>query len=605
MLAATKHEALKYLNQNFAIHHLIEDCPAHTVVRELTKNAEENTCQLTPPGKIEWFVEKVGGVNKLGLFNEGPSMSADELSRLMDMASTGKTLGVEQNFGQGGKVTGLKVSPAGLVYRSCKGGAVNQITLRAEHPEGADHPVYVKVRVNVAPPGQPEYLDTVEDITAHYRNRKGRALDKEWTEVLLIGRREDQDTVADLLPEARGTNWLIRHINQRFYRFPEGISIRNADITSGQKNARSGHGLEVETLNCCREGDGRYEDVQAEHPYYGPVTIRYCKLRGNVDADRVGDSRAATMRAYGIGSRGDHIAVVWKDECYGFTPGWSRISGPFGVTFGSANVAIHVMLPDTAPVKNNTYRDQLLRKDDSGDMIEVMDFADLVFHSRPQWLIDYVEEQGRRNTSSNNVMERLRQYLQQMMTAGSRRQVVEPGDGDDTGDAPGGNGTGKRGDGSGRNGTTRQSHQPARGRRTNRATDGIPDVQFTHDPGHLAEMNGRAALYRPVENQVLLNPNHFLYQDHLTRILAEAGADADRRQIAQQIFNDEYTFQAGRFIIQAWLFRGRADWNDNQFVDALNMGAMTVYLASPDTLAEASRRYRQRMATNRMAAAAG
>jgi hypothetical protein len=179
----------------------------------LTKNAEENACLLPVPGKIEWFVEPRGGVAKLGLFNEGPAMSASELSRLMDLASTGKTLSVERNFGQGGKVSGLKVSPAGLIYRSCKDGSVNQITLSAEYPPGADHPIYVKVQVNVAPPGRPDFFDTVVDVTDQYHGRKDRPLTEEWTEVLLVGRREDQDTVTGLLPDARGTNGLIRHIN--------------------------------------------------------------------------------------------------------------------------------------------------------------------------------------------------------------------------------------------------------------------------------------------------------------------------------------------------------------------------------------------------------
>ncbi len=140
------HETLKFQNVEFAIHHLIEDCPAHTVVRELIKNAEENATLLSPAGKMECFQEKVLGVRKLGFFNEGPGMSAEDLRRLMDMASTGKTLGTSDNFGQGGKVSGLKVSPRGLVYRSCKDGRVCQITLAAESRPGVNYPIYVKKR---------------------------------------------------------------------------------------------------------------------------------------------------------------------------------------------------------------------------------------------------------------------------------------------------------------------------------------------------------------------------------------------------------------------------------------------------------------------------
>src|SRR5262249_1702760 len=144
MVSTVRNEALSYRDEAFAINHLIADCPTHTVVRELTKNAVESACLLPVPGQIEWFDVLIGGVRKLGLYNEGPGMSGEELSRYMDLASSGKTLGVEHNYGQGGKISGLKASPFGVVYRSCKDGRVCQIILAAERAQGRDHPIYVK-----------------------------------------------------------------------------------------------------------------------------------------------------------------------------------------------------------------------------------------------------------------------------------------------------------------------------------------------------------------------------------------------------------------------------------------------------------------------------
>jgi hypothetical protein len=115
MTETVRNETLRYRNESFAIHHLIADCPPFTVVRELLKNAEENAAMLQPPGKIQWFSEEVGGMQKLGLFNEGPGMSGEDLARLMDLASTGKTLGLDNNYGQGGKISALKISPHGVI----------------------------------------------------------------------------------------------------------------------------------------------------------------------------------------------------------------------------------------------------------------------------------------------------------------------------------------------------------------------------------------------------------------------------------------------------------------------------------------------------------
>lgn len=214
MTATLHHEPIKYQNTDFAIHRLIEDCPPHTVVRELLKNAEEAAVRLTPPGRVEWFIETAGdGVRKLGLFNEGPGMSAAELSDLMDMASTGKTLGTDENFGQGGKVSALRTSPAGVIYRSCKGGVVHQIVLMAEQVPGLTYPHYVKQRVLVERDGRTAY-DHITDVTHLYEDHANRPLDRDWTEVVLVGRQKDQDTVANLLPEPGRRNWLIREINQ-------------------------------------------------------------------------------------------------------------------------------------------------------------------------------------------------------------------------------------------------------------------------------------------------------------------------------------------------------------------------------------------------------
>jgi hypothetical protein len=88
--------------------------------------------------RIEWFIEEVEGVPKLGLYNEGPGMGGDEISRLMDLASTGKKLGIDNNYGQGGKISALKVSQHGVVYRSCQAGRVSQIILAAEYTSGSD-----------------------------------------------------------------------------------------------------------------------------------------------------------------------------------------------------------------------------------------------------------------------------------------------------------------------------------------------------------------------------------------------------------------------------------------------------------------------------------
>jgi hypothetical protein len=202
-----RNETLKYRNEAFAIHHLIDDCPPFTVVRELVKIAEENASQNSPPGRVEWFIEVIDGVRKIGLFNEGPGMSAEDLSRLMDLASTGKTLGTQLNYGQGAKVSALKVSPEGVVYRSCKAGQICQIVLAGECRPEFDFPVYVKRRQMVTD-DEGRSWETVLDVTDAYRDREDRPLSADWTEVVLLGRDASHNTTADLNHRAQSRSCL-------------------------------------------------------------------------------------------------------------------------------------------------------------------------------------------------------------------------------------------------------------------------------------------------------------------------------------------------------------------------------------------------------------
>lgn len=283
---------------------------------------------------------------------------------------------------------------------------------------------------------------------------------------------------------------------------------------------------------------------------------------------------------------------------------WARISGAFGVTFGSSNVAIHIMLPDNAPVKNNTYRETVIDRRGEHQMLRVEDFAELVRVSRPPWLVEYIEDEARRNTNATGVMERLKAFLDELKAAADSRREVQRG-GSDQGELrnqPQGRSCGDRSqnDSEDSHEEPSKNHRPFEGRRLPTRTTGIPAVAFTEDPGILEEMRGRAAIYRREENTVLLNAHHFKYVDDLEQIYEDVGADADRRALAKRLFDEEYCFNAGKFVLLSWLFKGKADWADSDWQEALSTGALTVHLAAPTSLGEARRRLRQKLNTRKL-----
>jgi len=591
-----RNDEVRFRNQPFAAAHLIADCWPQGFVRELTKNAIEAAMRLDPPGDIRWFQEVVDGVPKLGLFNEGPGMSAEELVRLTDLSSTGgeKRQGLEENYGHGGKVSALKASPGGVQYRSCKAARVSQVILCMESRPGQDYPVAVKKRQLAVGEDGAESWETVLDVTDQYLGNSARPLDKDWTEVLLLGTSASHNTLLPgMVPGLTTKNWLIRCLNTRFYRFPPGVAVNGATVTTGQQIHRSAKGLEEVALNYTR----RREDIQAEHPVYGPVTVRYFLLDGDYgDADTAGSARAKSMEAYGVGTRGDHVCMVWKDECFDVRTGWTQIAGTFGILYGSANVAVHIVFPDHCGIKDTTYRDALIRRD-TREQVRVEEFAELSRASRPDWLVEYIEAQHQLHTSNASVMDRLQRFLNELKAEPERRKVVQ-GEGEEEGNLRLDEPHDPNPDPPPPRPPRLRPEWPRVGKPVGE-TRGIPEVVFTDEPALLEEMRGRAAMYRRVDNKVFLTRKHFRYLDDLEKLYSEVGSDAAACAMAREQYEAAYCFHAGRFVVQAWLYKGKSDWSDSDWVEALSQETLTIHLTGPDALHEAQGRVRQRLGTGR------
>jgi hypothetical protein len=86
----------------------------------------------------------------------------------------------------------------------------------------------------------------------------------------------------------------------------------------------------------------------------------------------------------------------------------------------------------------------------------------------------------------------------------------------------------------------------------------------------------------------------------LNKICQEIGPDSERQTLARQLFDEEYSFNAGKFIVLSWLFKGKAEWSDRDWEEALSTGALTVHLAAPTSLEEARRKLRQRLNTRKL-----
>ncbi len=361
---------LRVGNEDFLVASMIERCPKSMMLRELVKNALEAADRSIMGGKrVEISPVTVEGARKLAIWNTGPGMNAEELHRMCDIASSiGKSNALDQNFGMGAKVASLPSNQHGIRYRSCRSGQVHQVVM------GKRNDVYGRLH-QTAPDGAP--LDVI-DATAESR-ADGRDLSIDWTEVVLLGNRPDQDTVADpydgspKLPPS----WIAEDLYARFYHCPAGVFLT---LHEGCHTLGSGARV-FAPLGDRVAAFARHEAVPVEHG----VVVHY--LYDAPDPDRPGKLLSAHD---GLQPARSTAALIYRGELYDVRPSWAWTNEApvYGIPFGARFFSVHIELPDDFPLLPDGYRQFLRHTNDLQKQIEAREFATLVVRHRPEWLLE-------------------------------------------------------------------------------------------------------------------------------------------------------------------------------------------------------------------------
>lgn len=366
-------------------------------VREFTQNALEAARAAGPFGRVKWWEFTEGDYRKLCVWNNGRGMTADELINVMDLFSSGgdKSQAADENFGIGAKITGLKASPLGVLWRSCKHGRVSQIYLGWMDGEpGFDPPEDVTdLYTNT----------TLKDFDLDLYKRIGDCalLDFEWTMAVFFGRTETQDTVVDPLgdgsPAGGRSYWLPKCINRRYYDF--GMLRVTAICDRGDAHDRQSR--------TCR---GLYHlDVEREESVERPFgLIRYCLLPSG-----------KTQSAEDAKGYGGHGVLVFRNEIYDglFDGHWGIHGRRYGVIAGANRVAIDVVLNNDFSATPNEQRNLLERELDRGERqpIYLNDFEEDIYCFMPQFLRDFIsEEDAKKQLGSDKSRKAIKQMMQDM-----------------------------------------------------------------------------------------------------------------------------------------------------------------------------------------------
>lgn len=364
--------ALRVANEAFLVNSTIERCPKTMMLRELVMNALESA-SAAPEGqrRVEIGALRVDGVAKLRIWNTGPGMSAAELHRICDLASSlHKQNALDRNFGMGAKVASLPSNKHALRYRSCRDGVVSEVTM------GQRGGVYGRLPYRAAAtPVEAE----VDDVTERCRAEGEHDLSTDWTEVLLGGNRASQDTVHDPYDRDPAVDplWVLDYLNHRFHTLPDDLTIRlQPGVAGPEEHVFRGMADRLTGLT-------RQETVTA---------MEGIRVHFAYDAR---EQAGVLPEPDGIVLSGQ-AGVIHRGEIYAPKRGqdWVMEAPIFGMPFGAKHFAVLVELPDDYAIRPDLYRQFLRFQHGAQRQLMLSDFAALVRAAIPDWLRDIIASYG-------------------------------------------------------------------------------------------------------------------------------------------------------------------------------------------------------------------
>jgi hypothetical protein len=577
--------AIRVADEAFLVASTIERCPKTMMVRELIMNAIEAATRAQAGSQsIEIKPKNIGGFQKLCIWNTGPGMSSTELHQICDLAaSLGKDKGLDENFGMGAKVASLPSNRYGLRYRSCKAGLVSEVILCER--EG----VYGRLRR----PGENGALEEVFDVTLAC-DGEGYDLSVDWTEVVLLGNRADQNTLRDPYdgnPSVQG-QWLADYLYHRFYRLPAGLLVRFLPGAHKLDGTRT-----FKTIPDRAFPTGKFESVATPegikiHYFYDPPlanTSHNKSVSGAITTDV------------------SICAIVHKDEIYDVKRGrqWTLDAPIYGVTFGAKHISIHIELPPDYQVRPEAYRQFLRYREGDQRQVLVQDFSALALENRPQWLIDIINSFAPADSgNTNEIRAELQQLLNNLRVKSQSPRINSAGDTFvEAGPGPGGRSE-RGGDGPRDGKLPRVTADdllavPAGAKRATISLNAerAPEITPLHDEAQIEEkgLKGKAARFYPEAGQLFVNMRYNAVDEMRKQLEIEYAAAPDlesMRRMAIELAERTITIRIGRAVIYALAKKLNQEWKDEDMARAYSPESLSL---AADDFVDALQNARRRM----------
>lgn len=342
-------------NTGFLLDRLGQDCHPLQFLRELTQNSIEAILRTGRNGEIIWepdafFLSQ--GMNKLSIVDNGDGMTSSELMSFINkLSSSSSKQSMDGNYGVGAKITAAVNNPIGVIYQSWKNDdSGSMIHLWKDQ----DNDVYGLKQFAVR--GKHTH------VVAPNEAFRPKITKPSGTKVTLLGKSLDQDTMSSQDKK----QWIIRYLNERFFKIPDTVSLKVYDASS------KGH----------RTIKGMNNYLSKESEKSGSVMLSQAIVHWWI-------LKPTNDRSWASNIETGHVAALYKNELYDMKTGRSRntIMQDYGIIFEIHRVVLYI--EPTCDVSTNTARTMLLLK---GEQLPWSEWGAEFIRNIPHELVELQEE---------------------------------------------------------------------------------------------------------------------------------------------------------------------------------------------------------------------
>jgi Histidine kinase-, DNA gyrase B-, and HSP90-like ATPase len=572
----TKTLPLTVQNTGFLLDRLGQDCHPLQFLRELTQNAIE-AISRTPSQRgeiiwdVDWTLYDLESRVKLSVVDTGDGMTGEEMVKYINQLSSSvhdQTLG--GNYGVGAKIAAATRNHAGLIYLSWKDSQGSMIHLWRDPDSGQ-----YGLRQIERPDGSFGHYASVEETV------KPEEIREHGTKIILLGSEEPQDTMQAPEEVSSPSRWIAKYLNSRYFRFPEGITIRAREGWEYPRTDKDRNLLRTVT------GQEKYLRQHAESS--GTVDLTCAKAHWWI----LKGEEAIAQNSGFIESAG-HVAALYQNELYEVVSGRSATARlqQFGVVLGHRRVVIYVepQSEDSIHITTNTARTQLLI-----DNLP-LPWADWAAEFRDRMPVEIealIQQVAAGSTSTDHtqsIRERLKEILDLFRV--SRYRSSASGDAliDESrrtrGGEPQRHGAGQRSVGPSRRGTKggaaggvysvflKKNGVPAKPLQP----DVFPRIMWvsvkdgTREP---EDIEDRAARFLVEQNELLMNGDFRVFADMMTRWAREYKERPGVFDIVQDVVRNWFAQALVETVIGIQTLKDSREWSVEDVERALSEEALT------------------------------